>query len=235
MSKSLAVIAIGCVAATAAGFAAGSPWLLPVLGAAVAYPFWANELAKGRPGRAVVLALWWALFLSASTAIATAAAPGRAALTIWHGESYASEMIGWVRTGLGAESTPSLFLPQHALHFALFNAACLLSGGFAGLCMGAALLNYMNYYVAVLAMEASRPVLAAALGWPPWALIRVAGFVLAAVPLSAILLSRTRLWSRAQNCRYWKYYVWGLVLVVLDAALKAVLAPHWRVFLLDAL
>jgi hypothetical protein len=226
------ILALGCAAATIVGFVIGSRWALPALGALAAFPFWASELIAGRPSRAVTLMLVWALFLSAATGAATAIAPARAADVIWMGPSYAEEMLHWVRTGVGPEGDPSLYLPQHGLHFLVFNAACLVSTGLAGLYMGAALLNYMNYYVVLLAMEASRPAAALALGWPPWAVIRVVGFILAAAPLSAVLLCRLRDCSSRQKYRYWKYYRWGLILVVADAALKAFLAPYWRLLLL---
>jgi hypothetical protein len=230
--RPIVMLALGCFLATSAGFAIGIPWVLPLFGALAAYPFWASALVAGQPRRAVSLMLIWALFLSIATAVATAAAPGRAAQVIWMGPAYAQEMLHWVRTGVGPEGTPSLYLPQHALHFLAFNAACLLTAGLAGLFMGAALLNYMNYYVVVLAAEASGTLGAVALGWPPWAIIRVAGFILAAAPLSAVLLCRL-LGCRTQNkYRYWKYYQWGLILVVTDAVLKAILAPFWRLLLL---
>jgi hypothetical protein len=230
--KCAALMAAGCAAATAAGFAIGSAWALPALGAIVAYPFWAAELVAGRPGRAVSLMLLWALLLSLATAAATAVAPGRAAEVIWKGPEYTHEMLVWIRTGVGPEGDPSLYLPQHALHFVVFNAACLVSAGLAGLFMGAALLNYMNYYVVTLAFEASGTAQAAALGWPPWAIIRVVGFIVAAAPLSIVLLRRLRDCRSPEKYRYWKYYQWGLILVVTDAALKAVLAPIWRLLLL---
>lgn len=233
--KPLTLLAAGSAAATFAGFAIGSPWVLPALGALIAYPFWASALIAGRPRRAVSLMLLWALFLSVATSIATWAAPDRAAQVIWMGPAYAAEMMRWVRTGLGPEGDPSLYLPQHAVHFLAFNAACLVSGGLAGLFMGAALLNYMNYYVVVLASEASRPLMAACLGWPPWAMIRVAGFIMAAAPLSTVVLFRLGNCSNEKKYRYWKYYQWGLILVVADAILKAVLAAPWRLLLLRSM
>jgi hypothetical protein len=172
--------------------------------------------------------IWWAICLSVAATAATAAWPERASQVIWKGAEYSAEMHGWILTGEGAEGTPSIYLPQHALHFAVFCAACLATAGLAGLYMGAALLNYMNYYVADLAAGAASPAQAAALGWPPWAMLRVLGFILVSIPLSAVLLSRIRGYRRPQSCRYLGYYVWGVSLVVLDAALKAVLAPHWR-------
>ncbi len=213
----------------------GADWLLPLLGALVAYPFFVSSLRGGRPGEAAALMACWAVFLSLAAILATWAAPEVAAQVIWKGPEYAAEMMGWVRTGGGPEGSPSLYLPQHALHFAAFNAACLATAGLAALYMGAALLNYMNYYVAVLALEAEIPWMAASLGWPPWAVLRVAGFILVSIPLSRVLLRRAWGYRIRPDDRYLRYYMWGLGLVLLDAALKAVLAPHWRALLLKSL
>lgn len=209
--------------------------MLPLLGAAAAYPFFAAELARGRPSKAVSLMLLWALFVSVAVILATLLFPTRAAGVVWKGTEYTAEMLGWIRTGIGPEGAPSLYLPQHAIHFAVFCAVCLLSAGLGGLVMGAALLNYMNFYVAELIREAANPTLAACLGWPPWAILRVCGFIFASVPLSALLLRRFRCWRVHPKTSYWRYYLWGLGLVILDAILKAVLAPYWRRFLGGAL
>jgi len=235
MWVSLLLLAAGAAGSTALGFVLGAPWLLPILGATAAYPVYAADLARGRPARAVTLMVIWAVMLSVAVVFATSAFPSRAERTIWLGTEYAAEMIEWIETGIGPEGDPSLFLPQHGLHFALFNLACLASAGLGGLVMGAALLNYMNFYVAVLIREASNPILAAALGWPPWAILRVMGFILVSVPLSARLLRRFRRGRTQPNISYWKYYLWGAGLVVSDAILKAVLAPFWRGLLARAL
>jgi hypothetical protein len=179
--------------------------------------------------------VWWALCLSIATALATAAWPERAAQVIWRGPEYSAEMQRWIVTGEGGEGSPSIFLPQHALHFAVFCVACLGTAGFAGLYMGAALLNYMNYYVSELALAASSPARAAAMGWPPWAVLRVLGFILVSIPLSAVILGRISGYRSPPGRRYLRYCVWGVLLVILDAALKAVLAPHWRELLHKAL
>lgn len=235
LGPSLLLLAAGAGGSTALGFLLGAPWILPILGAAAAYPIYAADLARGRPARAAALMVVWAALLSVAVVVATMAFPSRAERTIWNGAEYASEMMEWIETGVGPEGTPSLYLPQHAAHFAAFNVACLASAGLGGLIMGAALLNYMNFYVAVLIEEASNPLLAAFLGWPPWAILRVIGFILVSVPLSALLLRRFR-WCRVgPNISYWKYYLWGVGLVVCDAILKAVLAPYWRELLAGAL
>lgn len=235
MPISLLLLGVATCGAVAAGFAMGIPWALPLLCGGVAYPFYALNLARRQPGRAVLLMIAWAVALSLAVTLVSMAFPDRAGRVIWKGQTYTAEMMHWVQTGVGPEGTPSLFLPQHAAHFAFFNAACLASAGLGGLCMGAALLNYMNFYVASLTMQASRPLLAASLAWPPWAILRVLGFILASVPLSAAVMSRFRFWRSGPRISYWRYYLWGAALVVADAILKAVLAPYWRQFLGGAL
>ena len=71
MIRPIGLLAAGCAAATALGFAIGVPWVLPALGALVAYPVWAAELLAGRPARGVGLMLIWALFLSVAIVAAT--------------------------------------------------------------------------------------------------------------------------------------------------------------------
>ena len=104
--------------------------------------------------------------------------------------SYRDEMIHWVRTGVGPESMPSVFLPRHAAHAAVFAAASAVTGGVLSMPMGAALMNQMGEYVGAMAATSAHPVASALLGWHPWAIVRITGFVIIGVVLSGVLLSR---------------------------------------------
>ena len=109
---------------------------------------------------------------------------------------------------------------------------CLLSVGFLGLAMGAVLVNYMSFYVGTLLIHAEPlwPVLL--LAWPPWAILRVFGFILAAIFLSAVavrILTRSK--ERVEGAAY--CLVAGVMLLVSDVLLKWMFAPTWRL-LLDA-
>jgi hypothetical protein len=64
------------------------------------------------------------------------------------------------------------------------------------------------------------------LGWHPWAIVRVIAFVVLGVVLSGVLLSRVlRFPYRLADQRRWVGVSVGLL--VLDVALKVVLAPAW--------
>src|SRR5262245_50293465 len=154
------------------------------------YPFMIAALRRGEVRVAVARMLVWALTLAACATIIAYARPWDAGKIFANGAHYREEMFAWIMTGRGAESTPSQFIPLHLRDTALFVAVTLVSGGFGGMAMGAALMNYMGTYVGSLAAASPHPFVAAILGWHPWAVIRVISFVVIGVVLSVPLLSR---------------------------------------------
>ena len=68
-----------------------------------------------------------------------------------NGPAYRDEMFHWIRTGEGREGRPAEFIPQHVLHLAGFVALSLATASAASMALGAALMNYMGFYVASLA------------------------------------------------------------------------------------
>jgi len=235
-TRRFAVLASGCLVTTAVGFLAGLPWLLPFLAAAVPYPYFVRDIARGRPYRAFRWVLVWALLQSLVVGGATLLAPERAGDAVFRGRPYAAEMLHWVRTGEGPEGSPRLYLPIHTRHFLAFSAASLVTAGAGGLVLGAALLDYMNVYVAELVRASEHRVAAAALGWPPWAVLRVLGFVAVGTALTALSL---RLIGRMRGTPPPPFpralLLAGILLVLVDAGLKAVLAPAWQALLLRVL
>jgi len=230
-------LAGGAVLSTALGFLLGIPMLFPFLGAAVAYVVFLREVNAGRYTAAFVWMLFWAVCQNAAVGTASVLQPERAAAVILTGPDYAVEMLRWVRTGVGPEGSPRLYLPVHARHFAAFCVLSAATFASAGLVLGTYLLNYMSFYVTELVAASAQPVPAALLGWPVWAAIRVTGFIACAVALAPLGwngLARFRRGMRARAVPY-RLLVLGVGLVVLDAALKAVLAPVWRGWLLGFL
>jgi hypothetical protein len=219
-------VVVAAAASCVVGVAIGNRFVMPVLNAALAYPVFIGGVAAGRRGRTVALLTLWALAMSVAMVWLTTAKPGHAEIATLHGAAYRDEMFAWIRTGIGKESTPSQFLPDHALHFAIFCAAALLTGGFAALVFGAALLNYMNFYVGSLALHAERPAVAATIGWPPYAEIRVVGFVVVAVALTELALRVVR--KRPLAPGWGRTLAVGVALVILDVVLKTLVAPHLR-------
>jgi len=229
----------GPPAAVAIGFVLGQAWLLPFLGAAVAYPVFLDRVRKGAFRAAFGWMLYWTLIQSLSVGWGLRLAPERAAASVARGPSYAAEMLHWARTGDGAESRPREFLPIHARHFAGFTVLTAVTAGAGGLVLGTWLLDYMNYYVGSLVAASTKPWLAAVLGWHPWAVLRVIGFIALAVAMAPLGLR----WGR----RLRKlpadgippvsrgFLALGLGLIVADALLKTVLAPTWHEILLRVL
>jgi hypothetical protein len=225
----MATVAI--VAATvlsyAIGWALNWPPLLPILNTLASYPFMFAALRRGDLRLAIVRMLIWAVTLGVCATALAYLRPWEAGRLFVNGARYREEMFAWVLTGNGAESTPSRFIPLHARDTALFVVVDLISGGSLGMAMGAALMNYMGTYVGSLAGASRHPFAAALLGWHPWAVIRVASFVVIGVVLSVPLLARVtqvRV-DRNDSRRLLAFAAGGLVV---DIVLKALLAPTWR-------
>jgi hypothetical protein len=219
------------IAATLASYAAG--WLLavpgavPVLNAAAGWTIMVRELRAGRARRAIALMLVWA-----ATMGATATTVRWAGWTLPDGRDwflrseYRDEMLHWVRTGIGPESEPAVFVPRHAASAAVFCVAAVATGGAAAMVMGAVLTNSMGDYVGSMAGLSAHPFASSVLGWHPWAVVRIVAFVILGVLLSGVTLSRVmRFEFRLRDWRVWALA--AAAMLVLDVALKWVLAPAW--------
>jgi hypothetical protein len=227
--------AIAMVAATAASY--GVAWLLdipllvPLLNTAASFPFMVLALKRGNLRRAVSRMLVWAATMGVCATALSYLRPAATDTLFLRGAAYRSEMAAWVATGRGAESTPAEFIPQQAMHAALFAALALATGGAAAMPMGAVLMNYMGHYVGTLSARSAHPARTMALAWHPWAVIRVVSFVVAGVVLSVPLLSRlfgfTADWTAARPL-----LIAAAAGLVLDVVLKWLLAPAWQRLLL---
>ncbi len=208
---------------------AAARWVLPLLLAAPAIHGLWRYLGEGRRSEAVRLMLGWALALAVFGPIAMAVAPEAAEASIFRGAEYRDEMTVWLATGEGAEGDIRLFLPIHLQRLALFVPLSLVSGGALGILMGAVMVNFMDFFVASYAAAASG--VPAALAWFPWALCRVAAFVILGVILAEPLVRRLgKVTAPLQPGRGRLLYVAGGLLIA-DVVLKAALAPMWGRFL----
>lgn len=222
----LAALAAG-VAGSWGGLLLGSPYVLPILQLALAYPLFLSGVRSGRLGRTVGLFVFWAVAASVPIVLAARADAAGVEPVVFHGAAYRDEMFAWIRTGVGAESDPSRFLPQHAIHFALFSLLSFATVGAVGLGMGCVLLNYMNFYVGALLGAAANPGAIAPFAWPAYAAIRVVGYVSCATALARLALPRVRR-DPPERRRALRALALGAALVLLDALLKAILAPWYR-------
>jgi hypothetical protein len=215
----------------AVGWAIGVPALLPILNTLASFPFMVLALKRGDLRLAVARMLIWALTMGVTATLLSYARPSQTAALFLRGESYRTEMIAWVLTGQGAESTPSQFIPQQAGHALLFSGLALATGGVAAMPMGAVLMNYMGSYVGGLAATSRRPALTMVLAWHPWAVIRVISFVVIGVVLSAPLLSRLWTFNVDRGTARTLLLIAGGGLIA-DIVLKTLLASTWQRLLL---
>ena len=142
-------------------------------------------------------------------------------------------MFEYLRTGVGPEGNVRRFVPVHLAHAGAFSVLAIATGSVLAMPLGAALMNYMAYYVGALGAGSANPWLAMALAWVPWSLIRIASFVTLGVVLAGPLLARLLHFDyhlRAQ-ARWIAAAAAGLAL---DIVLKWALAPAWREMIRNA-
>ena len=229
MRNDLALLFATTILSYPIGLWLGQPWLLPILNALPAYAVLVNRLRRGERGGAVRAMLWWAVAVALTATVLFIWWPQPVAPAVYHGAAYKAEMFQWIRTGRGAESSIRLFLPQHLLHLGAFVVLGLLTASVGAIVLGAALMNYMAYYVAALAKAGVPPWAVALLGWQPWAIARIAAFctlgVLMAEPLLFRLFPGARV--RMKQTGRGAYMVAAMSGILADWFLKATLAATW--------
>jgi len=217
---------LGVVASYGIAFATSNKILLPLLNVAFSYPVLYRLVADGKRNRAFLPMLFWAACMGVIGILFILKFPERAANSIIYGKTYATEMFLWIRTGVGTESNPWRFLPQHLVHFTAFAILSLLTASIVSLVMGAVLMNYMNFYAANVIQAAHNNPLAIVMAWHVWAMIRVGSYVLLGVILGEPGICR--LSGRDYDYEGARPYFWlALTGLVVDIALKTILAPFW--------
>lgn len=229
-----AYLAAAALAGTALLFLR-SPWIVPAGQALPAYLLLLRDLRAGRPGLAIRHMLVWAGLLSAGVIAASALAPSHVEPAVLHGAAYREEMYLWIRTGVGAESSPALFIPQHVKHYLATLVLSLLTAGAAGLLLGAVLLNYMDFYVGSLIHDSARPWIGALFGWPAWSVVRVTGFVIGSVAVAQVTVRLLQKQRPVLIPEIRRMLLVSAILALADIALKAAVAPLWRRILERAL
>jgi len=225
----LAILLVATLASYPIGLALGQPWLLPLLNALPAYLVLVHRLRKGERGGAVRAMLWWAAALALVGTLAFVWWPEPLGPLVVNGPKYKDEMFHWIRTGIGREGSPRLFLPQQLLQLAAFVAVGLATVSAGAIVMGALLMNQMSFYVASLARAGMPAWGVALLGWPPWAIARVAAFAtlgaLLAEPLFFRVFPAARARLKVIGRGAWVVAVLSGILA--DWFLKALFAPLW--------
>ena len=213
--------------------AIGVPLLVPLLNIAPAFPFMVASLRRGRTGEAVWRMLIWAAALGVCATVFSYIDAAEAGRLFLRGEDYRREMFAYLQTGQGREGNPRAFIPQHFGHAAVFCVLALATGASLAMALGAALMNYMSYYVGALGASSLQPWKAMALAWVPWAVIRVASFVTLGVVLGGPLLGRV-LGFRFRLADHSRWMALAAAGLAIDIALKWLLAPVWREMIRNA-
>jgi hypothetical protein len=222
-----AVIVGGTAASYLVAILIGVPALVPFLNVAPAFPFMVASLRRGRIAEAVWRMLVWAAALAVCATTISYLGTTEAGRLFIRGEAYRREMFEFLLTGYGPEGDIRRFLPQHAAHAAVFCGLALATGGLLAMPLGALLLNYMAYYVGALGAASAHPWKAMLLAWVPWAVVRIAGFVILGVVLGGPLLGRLLGFEyRLRDQRRWMELAGAALLF--DVVLKWALAPSWR-------
>lgn len=231
----LPLLVVATLASYPLGLALGLAWLLPLLNVAPAYALMLASLRAGERRAAVLLMLVWALALGVGGTVSFALWPRDPATLVLNGPAYRDELFHWIRTGEGREGALHLFLPQHLAHLGLFVALALVSASSVAMTMGAALMNFMSYYVASLWRAGVPAGTVLLFGWQPWALCRVAAFCTLGVVLAEPLLARLWPYPYAGLRAARPYLLAAAAGILADWLLKALLAPTWGLSLRAAL
>ncbi|MEZ0346310.1 MAG: hypothetical protein ABWK01_07155 [Infirmifilum sp.] len=200
--------------------------ILPLLLTLAVYPGFIWQVSQGKFRSAYLLVFSWAITLSLLTIHYAYTQGMQGAAAIAKGKEYTEEMFSWILTGRGAEGDPSLFIVPKLLEITVFALSSLATAGFAGLFLGAYLLDYMNFYVGVLLLHASASHFfeVALLSWQVYAILRVVGYVLLGTALSRIswlIFTKRKLIVEEEVKRL---LVYALIFIFFDFILKATLA-----------
>ncbi|HMD37574.1 MAG TPA: hypothetical protein VKH42_21510 [Vicinamibacterales bacterium] len=227
-----ALIVAGTAGSYALAWLIGKPLLVPILNTIASYPWMVAALKRGDVRTAIRRMLVWAATMGVCATAMSYTRPLSTNRLFLRGADYRNEMFEWVRTGHGAESTPSVFIPAQARDAAIFSAAAIATGGALAMPMGAVLMNQMGHYVGALAAWSAHPAATMIVGWHPWAVIRVASFVVIGVVLSIPLLSRVFGSAADVTAAARRYLPWAAGGLIVDVMLKSLLAPSWQRLLL---
>jgi len=220
---------------TSVGFLFGAyvhPFLLLVFTCMPIYPVYFSQFKAQQYKKAAFRVLLWAITISFTIVLLTVSNPSLASRAVISGTSYKEEMFLWIATGEGAEGDPSAFVPAHLINAAFFTLLSFATGGLLALLFGAYQMNYMNFYVGELLSRVAHPtlnnfIIVSLLSWPVYSIIRVLGFVCIGVATTIPLASKT-FKKKIDSKPLTRLLITGVVLVGLDIAIKAFVAPYYQ-------
>jgi hypothetical protein len=196
---------------------------LPLLAAIAGYfPFLLE--AQESLLRGFLVLLFWTLVLSILVLRFSIRSTDTMAPLIWRSREYTESMMRWVETGQLPEGRPINVILFHLKQTAIYCVVAALSANFFALVLGAALLNYMNFYVATFIRDSGYKPQVLFVAWNPWSVIRVIGFL-----YLGVIVSTPALWLLIPvpwRLRF-SLLVPGIVCILLDVVLKITMSEAW--------
>lgn len=206
-------------------------WFLPTATGCTVYYFFFREIRVSIQFGFALL-LFWTVVQTIAVLLAAYCWPKLMARSIWRAESYTESMFNWIETGVLPEGPPASVVIFHVRQTLVYCALALISANFLSLVLGSALLNYMNYYVAQLALRSRKPLTAFILGWNPWSLIRVISFLWLGTVFGILFTSNIFILQYKFN---WIWLIPGIAGVIADIVLKILGSPSWRLTLRNSI
>lgn len=159
------------------GWRFGNRFLLPLVQAIFGWVAFAAAWRAHGPAWSAGVVLLWAAGTTVASVGEFAGRPVETDRRVLRAAPYRGEMLRWLRTGMGPESSPGATAGRHLAELLVYLAAAVASANFLGIALGAILLNYMNAYVAALLRAARRRAVVLALAWNVWSVVRVTAYV----------------------------------------------------------
>lgn len=182
--------------------------------------------------RAFLMLFCWTLILSAGVVWLTMRQPERMAQLIWRSREYTESMLRWIQTGELPEGSAGSVVWVHLKQTLIYCLFALISANFLSLMLGSALLGYMNFYVASVAMRSTNRSELLWMAWNPWSVVRVLAFL-----YLGIVVSTPALWFLIPVP--WRLSVLlfmpGVIGIVADIILKLTLSKRWSARLRTAI
>lgn len=207
------------------GWRLDSPWLLPLAQGILGFVGFLAAWRGAGPLQAVIVVAGWALGSTVVSLVAFGRERDAVDRRVWRARAYRESMLDWLRSGRGPESRPLATLRAHVVELGAYVFAAALTANLGALVLGAALLNYMNAWVAELVARA-RPggaLTVCLLAWNPWSVVRVAAYVLLGAVCAAPALALLGWDAPPRALRV--LLAAAIAGIALDYALKLVLSP----------
>lgn len=214
-----------------AGYFLGLKYLLPLLTGIPASIVLIIHLRKKRYMTSVMDMILYVFWLSISGLILMYFFPDQADRVILKGISYWEEMRPWLEGQASKEGSWQKFIPEHLLHTVIVGVSSLISAGSLALIFGTILVNYMNFYVSKLMLAADFPILLAFVGWHPWSVIRVIGFIILGCACAAPMVSKIDRHVSLDKRKIILMIIFAVILEITDILLKIFTGPIWRDFI----